>query len=212
MDLYQSLVTVNPVTLIAQICNLFLQMFLVKVFFLDKIKAILDARREAADKEIIDAKAAKEEAMVIKATYEQNMLESKAKAEKILQNAQQTAALRGEQIISDAQKTAVAMKQKAEAEIVQEKKRALNDAKNEAANIISRAEQRAAMLVSQQEIVRQANAKANELNATAQAQTKELRDLTNKYVDNMLTKVEELLSNDLIDVKKARNALKNTIK
>ena len=124
MDLYQSLVTVNPVTLIAQICNLFLQLFLVKVFFLDKIKAILDARREAADKEITDAQAAKEEAMVIKATYEQNMLESKAKAEKILQSAQQTAAQRSEQIISDAQKTAVAMKQKAEAEIAQEKKRA----------------------------------------------------------------------------------------
>ena len=135
MDLYQSLVTVNPVTLIAQICNLFLQMFLVKVFFLDKIKAILDARREAADKEITDAKTAKEEAMVIKATYEQNMLESKAKAEKILQNAQQTAAQRGEQIISDAQKIAVAMKQKAEAEIAQEKKRALNDAKNEISEI-----------------------------------------------------------------------------
>ena len=135
MDLYQSLVTVNPVTLIAQICNLFLQMFLGKVFFLDKIKAILDARREAADKEITDAKAAKEEAMVIKATYEQNMLESKAKAEMILQSAQQTAAKRGEQIISDAQKTAVAMKQKAEAEIAQEKKRALNDAKNEISEI-----------------------------------------------------------------------------
>ena len=110
MDLYQSLVTVNPVTLIAQICNLFLQMFLVKVFFLDKIKAIIDARREAADKEITEARTAKEEAMVIKATYEQNMLESKAAAEKILQSAQQTAAKRGEQIISDAQKTAVAMK------------------------------------------------------------------------------------------------------
>ena len=135
MDLYQSLVTVNPVTLIAQICNLFLQLFLVKVFFLDKIKAILDARREAADKEITDAQAAKEEAMVIKATYEQNMLESKAKAEKILQSAQQTAVQRGEQIISDAQKTAVAMKQKAEAEIAQEKKRALNDAKNEISEI-----------------------------------------------------------------------------
>lgn len=97
-------------------------------------------------------------------------------------------------------------------ELVNDRKTILNDAKNEAANIISRAEQRAAALVSQQEIVRQANEKANELNATAQAQTKELRDLTNKYVDNMLTKVEELLSNDLIDVKKARNALKNTIK
>ncbi len=97
-------------------------------------------------------------------------------------------------------------------ELVNDRKTILNDAKNEAANIIARAEQRAAALVSQQEIVRQANAKANELNANAQAQTKELRDLTNKYVDNMLTKVEELLSNDLIDVKKARNALKSTIK
>mgnify|MGYP002735064842 FL=1 len=69
MDLYQSLVTVNPVTLIAQICNLFLQLLIVKIFFLDKIKAILDQRREAADKEITDAEAAKAEAMVIKATY-----------------------------------------------------------------------------------------------------------------------------------------------
>ena len=135
MDLYQSLVTVNPVTLSAQICNLLLQMFLVKVFFLDKIKAILDARRETADKEINDAVAAKEEAMVIKATYEQNMLESKAKAEMILQNAQQTAVQRGEQIIGDAQKTAAAMKKRAEAEIAQEKKRALNDAKNEISDI-----------------------------------------------------------------------------
>ena len=135
MDLYQSLVTVNPVTLIAQICNLFLQMFLVKVFFLDKIKAIIDARREAADKEITDAKAAKDEAMAIKATYEQNMVESKAKAEKIMQSAQLTAAQRSEQIINDAQKTAVAMKQKAEAEIALEKKRAINDAKNEISEI-----------------------------------------------------------------------------
>lgn len=135
MDLYQSLVTVNPVTLIAQICNLFLQMFLVKVFFLDKIKAIIDARREAADKEITDARTAKEEAMVIKATYEQNMLESKAEAEKILQSAQQTAAKRCEQIISDAQKTAVAMKQRAEAEIAQEKKRVLNETKDEISEI-----------------------------------------------------------------------------
>ncbi len=97
-------------------------------------------------------------------------------------------------------------------DLVNDRKSIISEAKNEAANIIARAEQRAASLVAQQEIVRQANAKANELNATAQAQTKELRDLTNKYVDNMLTKVEELLSNDLIDVKKARNALKNTIR
>ena len=60
MDLYQSLVTVNPVTLIAQICNLFIQLLIVKIFFLDKIKAVLDKRRETADKQIADAEAATE--------------------------------------------------------------------------------------------------------------------------------------------------------
>ena len=131
MDLYQSLVTVNPITLIAQICNLFLQLLIVKIFFLDKIKAILDQRREAADKEITDAQAAKEEAMTIKATYEENMRQSKAKADALLLSAQQTASIRGEEIIQDAQRTAVQIKQKAEADIAQEKKKAINDAKNE---------------------------------------------------------------------------------
>ena len=70
---YQSLVAVNPVTLIAQICNLFLQLFVFKKFFWDKILNILDQRREAADKEITDAQAAHAEADAIKATYEQNM-------------------------------------------------------------------------------------------------------------------------------------------
>ncbi len=97
-------------------------------------------------------------------------------------------------------------------DLVNDRKVILNDAKNEAAGIVSRAEQRAAALVSQQEIVRQATARANEISAAAQGQTKELRDMTNKYVDNMLNKVEELLSNDLVDVKKARSALKNTIR
>ena len=131
MDLYQSLVTVNPVTLIAQICNLFLQLAIVKIFFLDKIKAILDQRREAADKEITDAQAAREEAMTIKATYEENMRQSKAKADALIVNAQQTANARSEEIIQDAQRAAVQIKQKAEADIAQEKKKAINDAKNE---------------------------------------------------------------------------------
>ena len=97
-------------------------------------------------------------------------------------------------------------------DLVNDRKTSLNDAKNEASAIVARAEQRANALVAQQEIVRQATQKANEINAAAQEQTKELRDMTNKYVDNMLTKVEELLSNDIIDVRKARSALKQTIK
>ena len=131
MDLYQSLVTVNPVTLIAQICNLFIQLFLAKKFFLDKVKAILDQRREAADKEITDAQAARAEAEEIKKTYEQNMREARAKADDLLLNAQRTANSRSEEIIGQAQQAAAQIKQKAAADIEMEKKKALNDAKNE---------------------------------------------------------------------------------
>ena len=135
MDLYQSLVTVNPVTLIAQICNLFITLTVVKIFFLDKIKAILDQRREAADKEITDAQAAKAEALVIKETYEQNMLEAKQQASTILERAQKTASIRGEEIIRQANEEAVAIREKASADIAQEKKKAINDAKDEIAGI-----------------------------------------------------------------------------
>ena len=131
MDLYQSLVTVNPVTLIAQICNLFLQLLIVKIFFLDKIKAILDQRREAADREITDAEAAKAEAMAIKETYEQNMKEARAKADDILMSAQRSATVRSEEIISQAQQQAAQIKSKASSDIEMEKKKAINDAKNE---------------------------------------------------------------------------------
>ena len=123
--------TVNPVTLIAQIANLFIQLLVVKIFFLDKIKAILDQRREAADKEITDAQAAHAEAAAIKAAYEQNMKESKQKADDMLSAAQKTATLRSEEIISQAQQAAAQIKAKASADIEMEKKKAINDAKNE---------------------------------------------------------------------------------
>lgn len=129
--LYQSLVAVEPVTLIANICNLFIQMLIIKKFFLDKILAVLDQRRNAADKEISDAKTAKDEALSIKKTYEENMLQANAKANEILAAAQKTAAERSEKIIAEAQFSAAQIKSKASTDIAQEKKKAINDAKNE---------------------------------------------------------------------------------
>lgn len=131
MEIYQSLVTVNPVTLIAAICNLFIQMFLFKRLFLDKVKAILDQRREAADKQITDAETAKAEANAIKQTYERNMLEAKAKADDLLLTAQKTAAARSEDILRLAQQQAAQIKSKAASDIEMEKKKAVNAAKDE---------------------------------------------------------------------------------
>lgn len=135
MDLYQSLVTVNPVTLIAQICNLFIQLLIVKIFFLDKIKAVLDKRRETADKQIADAEAAKSEAAAIKQTYEENMRQAKTKADDMILSAQKTAAQRSEEIISQAQKQAAQIKTKAASDIEMEKKKAINEAKDEISDL-----------------------------------------------------------------------------
>lgn len=129
--LYQSLVAVEPLTLIATICNLFVQMFIVKKFFLDKILAVLDQRREAADKQMTDAQTARQEALDIKKTYEQNMLQASQQASEILASAQKTAAERSEKIIGQAQQQAAQIKSKASADIAMEKKKAINEAKDE---------------------------------------------------------------------------------
>ena len=162
--LYQSLVTVNPVTLIAQICNLFIQLLIVKIFFLDKIKAILDQRREAADRQITEAETAKSEALAIKKTYEQNMLEAKAKADDLLLTAQRTANSRSEEIISQAQQQAAQIKSKAAADIALEKKKALNEAKNEISDL--------AMAIAGKVVAR-------ELNANDQA------DMIDRFIDEL---------------------------
>lgn len=92
--------------------------------------------------------------------------------------------------------------------LVNDRKVIISDAKQEADRIIRKAEERAARLVSQQEITRQATEKANQILMNAQTKYTELCNSTNEYVDSMLTRVEELLTKDIADVKKARNALK----
>ena len=134
-SLYQSLVAVEPITLIAQICNLFLQMFLFKKFLYDKVIAILDQRRAAADEQITAAQSAREEALSIKATYEQNMQQAKIQADDILSRANKTASARSEEIIGQAKQEASRIKQKAASDIALEKKKAINDAKDEISGI-----------------------------------------------------------------------------
>ena len=94
--------------------------------------------------------------------------------------------------------------------LVSERKVIINEARGEADSIAKKAEDRAKQLVSQQEITRLAQARAEEIMLSAQQKSKELRHTTNDYVDNMLSKAEELLSRNLADIKKARAALKST--
>ena len=131
----QELVGIVPWTFIAQICNLFIQMYLIKRFLFKPINEMLEKRRAAADAEITDAEAAKKEANAITAEYEQNMQEAKAKANEILESARKTATLQSEKIVKEASEQAAALKNKAEKEIAQEKKKAVNEVKGEIGGI-----------------------------------------------------------------------------
>ena len=127
----QALVAVNPITLIASICNLFIQLFIFKKFFWDKVMKVIDQRREAADQEIAQAKSSRSEADAMKAAYERDMKEARDKADEIVLSAQKAATARSEEIISQARTTAAQIKEKASADIAMEKKKAINDAKDE---------------------------------------------------------------------------------
>ncbi len=127
----QDLVGIVPWTFIAQICNLFIQMYLIKRFLFKPINNILEKRREMADAEIQNAIKAKDEAHAIKAEYEQNMQDAKNKANEILVSAQKTAAIQSEEMLKEATAQAAALKAKAESDIAQEKRKAVNEIKGE---------------------------------------------------------------------------------
>ena len=101
----QELVGIVPWNFIATICNLFIQVYLIKRFLFKPINEMLEKRKAKADAQIQDAVKAKEEAQAMKAEYEKNMQEAKNKA--------------------------TAMKEKAEKDIAQEKRKAVNEIKGE---------------------------------------------------------------------------------
>ncbi len=127
----QELVGIVPWTFIATICNLFIQIYLIKRFLFKPINAMLEKRKSLADAQIREAEQAKNEAQAMKSEYEQNMLEAKNKASEIVASAQKTAAVQSEQMLAEASAQAAAMKAKAESDIAQEKRKAVNEIKNE---------------------------------------------------------------------------------
>ena len=127
----QELVSIVPWTFIAMICNLFIQVYLIKRFLFKPINAMLEKRKALADAQIQDAVKAKDEAEAMKSEYEQNMQEAKAKAGEILATAQKTATLQSEEMLRDASQQAAALKAKAESDIAQEKRKAVNEIKDE---------------------------------------------------------------------------------
>ena len=130
MELYQALITLDGWTFLAQICNLMIQLVIFKKFLLKPIKQVIADRKAKADSEIADAQKLRTEAEAMKAEYEQNLQNARTEA-KIVAAAQKTAAARSEELLGEARAQAAALKQKAEADIAQERKKAVNEVKDE---------------------------------------------------------------------------------
>ena len=131
MELYQALITLDGWTFLAQICNLMIQLVIFKKLLLNPVKKVIAERKAKADSQIADAEKLRTEAEAMKAEYEQNLQNARAEANQIVARAQKTATARGEEIVGEARAQAAALKQKAEADIAQERKKAVNDLKNE---------------------------------------------------------------------------------
>lgn len=131
MQLYQALITLDGWTFLAQVCNLMIQLVIFKKLLLNPVKKVIAERKAKADSQIADAEKLRTEAEAMKAEYEQNLQNARTEANQIVAAAQKTAAARSEELLGEARAQAAALKQKAEADIAQERKKAVNEVKDE---------------------------------------------------------------------------------
>ena len=81
--------------------------------------------------------------------------------------------------------------------IVKDRTEILSSAKSEAEAIVRKAEERARVMIAQDEVMKQ-----------AQAKSKEIRQASQEFSDEVLRKAEESLAGSLAEVRQTRQALK----
>ena len=133
--MYQSLVDFKGWTFIAQILNLFLQMYLFKRFLFKPVKKIFEKRRQEVDDLYAEADKAKLEAQTAKQEYETHLQNASEEAQAITAQAVASARQAGDEIVSDARKEAAAIRDKAGRDIEQERRKAKSALKNEISDL-----------------------------------------------------------------------------
>ena len=129
--MYELLVSIDFWRIIFQICNLLILVHFIKKFLFNKVQAILAQRKAETEAIYTDA----EEANAMKAEYEQNMATARQQAAALVQTATQTAQQRTDEMLDAARRDAAALKAKAEADIAQERKKAVNELKDQIGGI-----------------------------------------------------------------------------
>ncbi len=132
---FESLVGVNPWTALFTFCNMIITFLLLKKFLFKPVKKMIDERQKEIDDMYREAEAAKTEAAKLQADYEEHLSSARAERDEILRDAVSRARKRETEILTEAKSDAAALMAKAESDIAQEKKKALNEVKNEISSL-----------------------------------------------------------------------------
>lgn len=115
--------------------NLFLIYLILKRFLYKPVKKMFEMREQEVTETYQKADAAQAEAHQLKDQYEKKLSGAKTEAEEIVRSATKRAQLRSESMIGEAKDTVSNMMARAEEQIASEKKKAVNEIKDEIADI-----------------------------------------------------------------------------
>ena len=135
MGYFESFIGVNFWTALFTLLNFLVLFFVAKKYLIGPILKIIQDRQQEIDDLYADAGNAKADAEAMQAEYRQKLDAAHATSEQIVRDAVIRGQTKEEEILRQANAQADAIRSKAAADIAQEKKKAVNDAKNEISGI-----------------------------------------------------------------------------
>lgn len=127
MNAVQDFISITPWTIIFQICNLLILVALIRKFLWKRVMDVLDKRQQEIDGIYSAADKAKDDAVQMKEEYTRRMSNARAEADQLVKSAVDTAQRRGDSIVQEARDEATHIKQKAESDIEQERRKAYSE-------------------------------------------------------------------------------------
>lgn len=124
-------ISINIWNILISLANLLIMFLILKKFLFAPVQRIFASRSEQIEKKYFDAAKAQQDADENAALYEQKLAEADEEVDAILHDARERADRLEQEIVTDAQQKAAAMIRRADAEIAQEKKKAINEIKDE---------------------------------------------------------------------------------
>ena len=134
-EMFESFVGVNPWTALFTFCNMLITFAVLRHFLFKPVKQMIDDRQQEIDKMYADAAQAKQKAAQLEDEYQQHLKQIEAEQDTMLREATARAQKREEEIVNAARTEAQALRTAAETEMAQERKKAVNDLKNEIGGI-----------------------------------------------------------------------------